>query len=682
MYTINYNDTILYYPGDKEYCVSEAVLGTKVGESGELNFVLPPNNPLYRTLNERQIITIFQDDEEFWRGDVREITTSFNGLKSIYCLEDLAFLGEVIKYAHSEIKTREQYFIDLLNEYNSKVNEEKRFYIGYILKNSQLVQTFEHETMSILENLRLLAGEDQYVRVRRMNGKRYVDIVDLKNYNNGSVNDQLVRFGENMMDFVKESNTSWLLSSILPLGAELDTQTIENVADRVTIESVNQGSKVLVNNTAVASYGYIEKLVEFDDITDPTELKELAEQYLRENSQPRLTMEVQAVDLSTISQTDCYRLGDLIHIECEPFGIDQDVSLTELEIDLLDPSRNNLTLSSAVESKTFTSIQNKISAEVKKIPAKSEVLTAAKKNVSALINSNGTNGYVVLHENDEGVVYEILIMDKPDINTATKMWRWNQNGLGFADSKDENGEWEFDLAMTIDGQIVADFITAGKLVGIEINNGNGTFRVDENGNMTATQGTFSGSLNAATGTFSGQLNAASGTISDGTGTLLLRSGDLRMSKNSEHGAGIFAQNDAESAYSCWGATNSACLGDGAYREVPTMDILRAGENASDKRLKKDIKDLDEELALNLIMGIKPKTFKFKTEPDELCFGVIAQDIRKIEKNIGIDTKNNRLCYTNKASGKYSVDYSQLIAPLISVVQNLHNQIEELQREKT
>lgn len=39
------------------------------------------------------------------------------------------------------------------------------------------------------------------------------------------------------------------------------------------------------------------------------------------------------------------------------------------------------------------------------------------------------------------------------------------------------------------------------------------FRVDEEGNLTATSGTFSGSLNGATGTFGGALNAATGTFS-------------------------------------------------------------------------------------------------------------------------------------------------------------------------
>ena len=65
-----------------------------------------------------------------------------------------------------------------------------------------------------------------------------------------------------------------------------------------------------------------------------------------------------------------------------------------------------------------------------------------------------TTGYVVLRAN------EILIMNTNDVNTATKVWRWNVNGFGYS-SNGVNGPYE--TAMTMDGAIVADFITAGTI---------------------------------------------------------------------------------------------------------------------------------------------------------------------------------------------------------------------------
>ena len=73
----------------------------------------------------------------------------------------------------------------------------------------------------------------------------------------------------------------------------------------------------------------------------------------------------------------------------------------------------------------------------------------------------GTDGgYVVFRRNAEGQPYEILIMDQPTIDTATKVWRWNSGGLGYSPNG-YNGPYT--TAITQGGAIVADFITSGIL---------------------------------------------------------------------------------------------------------------------------------------------------------------------------------------------------------------------------
>lgn len=89
-------------------------------------------------------------------------------------------------------------------------------------------------------------------------------------------------------------------------------------------------------------------------------------------------------------------------------------------------------------------------------------------NATQLITST-SGGYVVLHDKDnDGHVDEILIMDTEDISTAQKVWRWNENGLGYS-STGYNGT--YGLAMTSNGQIVADFITTGHMSADHIQGG-------------------------------------------------------------------------------------------------------------------------------------------------------------------------------------------------------------------
>lgn len=70
-----------------------------------------------------------------------------------------------------------------------------------------------------------------------------------------------------------------------------------------------------------------------------------------------------------------------------------------------------------------------------------------------------------MHTDEDGRIYEILILNTPEIKTATKVWRWNSGGFGFSD----NGyDGPYETAMTMDGVIIADFIAAGTLKGVKI----------------------------------------------------------------------------------------------------------------------------------------------------------------------------------------------------------------------
>ena len=112
-----------------------------------------------------------------------------------------------------------------------------------------------------------------------------------------------------------------------------------------------------------------------------------------------------------------------------------------------------------------------------------------------LITGN-LGGYVVIHDsNNDGEPDEVLIMDTNDITTAQKLWRWNKSGLGYS-STGYNGT--YGLAITADGEIVADFITAGSMSGNRVRTGliestNSQLQIDlDNGTITAPSITLHG----------------------------------------------------------------------------------------------------------------------------------------------------------------------------------------------
>nr|DAR03810.1 MAG TPA: tail protein [Caudoviricetes sp.] len=72
----------------------------------------------------------------------------------------------------------------------------------------------------------------------------------------------------------------------------------------------------------------------------------------------------------------------------------------------------------------------------------------------------GADGYVIAVKDDNGTWKEILFLDTPSAETAKNVLRINTNGIGFS-TNGVNGPYR--NAWTIDGSLVADFITTGVL---------------------------------------------------------------------------------------------------------------------------------------------------------------------------------------------------------------------------
>ena len=94
MYQINLGDNILYYPASDDACVYNTELNEEIGMAGEFSFKVPPTNPLYSQLAQGALVTVLKDHKEFWRGEIRNITTDFAKVADVYCVEDLAWLGD------------------------------------------------------------------------------------------------------------------------------------------------------------------------------------------------------------------------------------------------------------------------------------------------------------------------------------------------------------------------------------------------------------------------------------------------------------------------------------------------------------------------------------------------------------------------------------------------------------
>ena len=301
----------------------------------------------------------------------------------------------------------------------------------------------------------------------------------------GVNNGVTLRYGKNITDIKQEENIANTTTGICPYWAGSD-------GDMVTLPE-----KVVSSDNA-ENFPFpmtvpLDMSGDFDEKPTMEQLRAAAQNYVNRNNLgvPSVSISLSFVDLSrteeykSIAPMESVELCDTVTVIFDRLGVSAEAQVVKTEYDVLAGRYTNLEIGDLKSTLSST-----IAAQGQEIAQKtsSSFLQAAVDRATGWIT--GTNGgYVVLHKNGNGQPYEMLIMDTPDIETATRVWRWNQGGLGYSD----NGyDGPYETAITQDGEIVASMITVGTMLANRIkggtltlggaNNGNGFFvLLDSNG---------------------------------------------------------------------------------------------------------------------------------------------------------------------------------------------------------
>lgn len=502
--------------------------------AGSLAMTLPPANLGYASIVRMVTdISVWKDGAEIWSGRVLSEEKDFWNNRILYCEGELAFFNDSTQPpAEYPGLTVRGYLETLISVHNSKVGENRRFAIGAVTVTDSDFATYytNHEKTMALINA-LVERYGGHLRVRKENGTRYLDY--LAEYPDTC--QQVIQFGSNLLEFTRKWDSAEFATVIVPLGGRLEKSPIEALDAYLTVESVNQGSIYVQSAEAVAAYGWIEKTVTWDDVTDPAVLLEKAKAYLAGVQFDGMELELSALDLHYLNtDADAVKLLNEIRVISRPHGLDRMFPVTKLEIPLDSPEQTQFKLGNTVKT-SLTSVNNQLNAtileKIEGLPKAHAILKEAKENATQIMNM-ATTGYITITKDQYGSD-TLYISNLRDYTKADKLWKWNMNGLGYSN----DGGKTFGLAITMDGAIVADYITTGVLnanvirvgtlrdygsnVILDLDAGKltmkkgsinigGNFTVDEEGNLYARRGTFAGTLSGAKGTFGGQLVAASG----------------------------------------------------------------------------------------------------------------------------------------------------------------------------
>lgn len=157
-------------------------------------------------------------------------------------------------------------------------------------------------------------------------------------------------------------------------------------------------------NSSLQEYGWIEKVITFNECENPDELYYKAKTYLASGQFDKMTLSVKALDLSILGvDTDALDVNSYIYVSSRPHGLARFFEISSLDIPLNKPENMQFELGSETVQ-TLTSINNNTNSELlAKINAgssQSYILSEARKNAEAIIVDGFGTGAVITVTND------------------------------------------------------------------------------------------------------------------------------------------------------------------------------------------------------------------------------------------------------------------------------------------
>ena len=284
----------------------------------------------------------------------------------------------------------------------------------------------------------------------------------------GSDKGVVFRRGKNYTGIEEDVNQDKLVTRIIPIAFDgitlpeiyVDSPKINNYYNifpqEIKFEEVKY--KDSPNNSNKEGFDTLEEVY--------VELRRQASEYFTNNKCDELkgVYNIKVVD---VSSTEEYKelsifektwIGDTVTIIDEKLNLNIKARVTKRKFDVIKGMRNETevtNITSRRHSLSLESLQNQINnIQIPEVPDTDLIIQQAKEEVEEIIRNGITDSYVVLKEN------EILVMDTNNVDTAVKVLKMNKNGIAGSTT---GYSGSFDLAMTVDGQIVADRITTGIL---------------------------------------------------------------------------------------------------------------------------------------------------------------------------------------------------------------------------
>lgn len=472
---------------------TDRISGGKVAKSinavDSFSFIIYPNNAGYDLLKPLTTsVKVYDEstDKDIFIGRVLKCPDSMDerGLicRKVTCEGRLGWLYDSVQpYIEYKMVGISTVLSSFLSKHNAQVGADKRIELGQVTVTASNNYTYTanwDKTMNVIAD-KLIGKFGGEIQLRDKNGKVYLDYLE----NIGHGTDTTIELAVNLKTISREVDETAVITRLYPLGAKLTDSE-----KRLTIGTVNGGKDYIEDSSLIAKYGVISGPQIWDDITLASNLLSKGKEYLKSVNRAKVQYQITALDLSRIDRhIEQFELGCWYRVKNSLMGIDEDLRIVGISIDLDNPQASQLTFGDQFETLSgfMTAKTQSLQSAIDNSEFRNrQVIDNKIENATKLI-TGAEGGHVILDPSEKP--QRILIMDTADINTCKACIQLNKNGLGFWKSSDGGSAktGPYTNAWTIDGNLVASFITALTLTGLKINNGSGTFSVSEDGTVVA-----------------------------------------------------------------------------------------------------------------------------------------------------------------------------------------------------
>lgn len=669
----NYNgqDYEIYNPLDPAAQIYDDEIAEEMGSTPTFNFTIPPGNIGETVIQPLAThITAYRDNVEVFSGRVISADWDLYNTMTVQCIGDMGDLADSQIAPFSHNGTAAQFLSTVISKHNALVDASRAFTVGTVnVTGESGERTVEDYTDALTLITNYCSGAyGGYIRVRP---GRVIDWME-----DFGDNTQTIRFGENILDLSRQIDAADVATVLIALGPEPET-----------------GSRTVVtaqNAAGVAKWGKIYRVEEFESDTG---LQAAAQTRVDQLASMPESAELTALDLSVVDVSiPALTLGAWTNFYSPANGIQGSYLLYKRTLHMTAPANDTVSFGPVQQTITGTSLADKAEAKADNDALKDEVTSETQEMINSAMEGvdgqfseiNQTIDQVEIRVgNAEGDISSLTVQANQIVSRVED----NEDNISEVSQTADKINWVVQSGTSASNFTLTSHMA--ELVSDEVH-----IVTDD---LQISSISYGGSCHVQCSSSGVDIYPGDGDVEIGNpaSTIYLKGSRAYTGTLYPDGSPNAISGNGNAVFTGQLNANSGLFDDWCY--APSW------ENGSDEAIKREITALDAGKSKALILGLNPVSYYYKqgqsgaamtvnavmpmsisaalVPEEKLHFGFVAQEVQTELTAAGY-TEGNPLVssrqLTPDGDAVLTLNYTDLIAPLVKVVQDLSARLEALE----